>query len=188
MKKLSVFLMLVLLMVSRGYSGVVWENDCSSMDGWSSGSGNGIGVYLSGGTIQMNSWANNGSNAGWTNLWRGTDVTIEADTEYDLIVNMKSFANEAPVTLKIQSIIDGTWATIKEESINPLADSFNDYTLSISTVNDLNSEHIGGTLAIGIAPGWWNNLGIDHVSIVPEPASLLILGLGVIGQLRRRQR
>jgi hypothetical protein len=193
MKRMMMLLAMVSLMSSMSVAAVVWNNDCSTLAGWgeSSNAANeatagGIQTQVWGTTtvFQMNSWWDN---AGYTNIWTNTGVIIEANKDYTLTITMESFASSTPVTVALQDAANG-WATFLQQSVAPAA-TWADNTLSFSTMNGANAGIVGGTIGLGISPGWWNNMAIDNIAItaVPEPVTLSLLGLGSLAALRRRK-
>ena len=186
MKQVTIILMAGLLASGVSMGAFVWENDCSSLAGWGYNSNNGIGVYVvDNARIQMNSWANvGGDNAGWTSLWRNTEVVMTAGVEYTLTITMQSYVSDdggKEVPFNLQNVSAG-WTVIAETSPFVSNAGMAEYTLTF-TAGD---NEDGFVLGIGVDPGWWNNLGIDHVSIIPEPATLLILGTGALLARRRK--
>jgi hypothetical protein len=190
MKRMMVLLAVVSLLSSMSVATVVWENDCSSLDGWGYGAGNGIGVtVVNSSFIQMNSWAWDGSsNAGWTNLWRNTGVVIQPDADYTLTLRVEQYAAGTTVPVSIQNASTSPWSVLVQQDV-AFEGTWADYSISFSTKDGANAGAVGGQIAIGVTPGWWKNLGIEHASIneVPEPATLALLCIGSLAALRRRK-
>ncbi len=114
-----------------------------------------------------------------------TDTIIEAGEEYTLIIDAKD--NWAATTLGMMLYYDLVGLRI------PLAVEFNAVTgdmqeFSISIAADDVPSSIGkqiGIEMINVSPGasW---IAVDNVRLVPEPATLLLLGLGGLVARRRR--
>jgi hypothetical protein len=194
MKKLLIFFLLVSVVPVA--SAVIWESDMSSLEGWGQGSNatdeydpGGGGIYLVdldsdtfADAVQYNSWADSGGGqAGWTDSWYNTQVVIEDETEYIFTVSMVSYASGTATPFSMQSIEGDVWSVIVSDSPTIAVDVFTDYSISFSTIgNGPNDNLVGNEIGIGISPGWWNNMAVDHASIVPEPATMLLLGLGAL--------
>jgi hypothetical protein len=190
MKKVLVALVLVSF-VPAAFA-AVFSDDMSTLDNWGQQSqvaeyGYGVGgIYLVDtdadtfdDAVQYNSWA---AGAGWTNSWASAG-TIADETDYTLTVRMISYvAGGQAVPISLQA----DWSVVVTDS--PVVSDLDwaDYSISLSTVGTANDSLIGKELGIGISPGWWNNLAVDQVTVVPEPTTMALLGLG--GLLLRKRR
>ncbi|MBI9019056.1 MAG: hypothetical protein JEZ07_17530 [Phycisphaerae bacterium] len=161
---LALIMAVVFSIAGMCYSEVIWENDCSSLNGWSWSSESGSGVYvINGAQIQMNSWNNS---AKWTNMWRGTNIIIDDNATYTLTARMVSWSGgDDNVAMSFSDTSGTPWVEMHAENVVPATGSYTDYSISFSTMDAENSEFVYGKLGFGLAPGWWNNLGVDHVSI-----------------------
>jgi hypothetical protein len=197
MKKLLVALLLMSF-VPAAFA-AVFNDDMSSLALWGQGSAalneydaGGGGIYLVDQDedtfmdgVQMNSWADG---AGYTDLWADTGVVIADETDYTLTITMQGLATDVAVPISLQAI-DAleVWSVLASVSAPVIDAAMADYSVTFSTVGAANDAFVGQSLAIGISPGWWNNLVVDNVAItVPEPVTLSLIGLG--GLLIRRKK
>ena len=192
------FIALLVISLVQVAPAVLWESDMSTLTDWGQGSNatdeydpGGGGIYLVDlddpadgimDAVQYNSWADSGGGqAGWTDSWYNTQLVIEDETEYTFTVSMVSYSGGTVTPFSMQSIEGDVWSVIVSDSPAVAVDVFTDYSISFSTVgNGFNDTLIGNQIGIGISPGWWNNMVVDHASIIPEPATMLLLGLGAL--------
>ena len=155
---------------------VEWEDDMSSLEQWTERSksdpeeGDNVGgiQVVNGTLVQMNSWWGS-PKADWTQMYTNTGVIIQPGTEYILTVRMQSYASGKAVPFNMQNASMNPWTTIVETAPDT-SGQWVDYTLTFSSVEY--PSHVGGSIAVGINPGWWNNLGIDNIKIESEAGLL----------------
>jgi hypothetical protein len=199
MKKVLV-MCLVVSLFSAASAAALWEDDMSSLALWGQASDSTVeynagdgGIYeidYDGDTfldaVQYNSWQADSlsTTAGWTDSWADTGIIIADETEYTLTVRMESYVGGGQA---VPFSLQADWGVVASGSPVVADGAMADYSIIFSTIGAANDAQIGKTIEIGISPGWWNNLAVDNVAVVPEPCTMLLLGLGGLVTLRRKR-
>lgn len=135
-------------------------------------------VYTYDGTPNAKLWS--ATDGAWQEM--GQSFAVAAETEYllSLVYNATDWAN-AGINLKYW---DADWNYLSYEWIGllnpPNSGEWTSFAQSFTTP-------AGAAYAeVKFSMGGWGLLYVDNVSVVPEPASLLMLGLGGLALRRRR--
>jgi hypothetical protein len=165
-------------------------------------------VDTNGKEFWLTSWPDDGSPDGsWTDIWTGSGVTITADQAYTLTVKMGGWdtgtegdeqgTQPAGAADQVWFAMEdwGASATLAENYQwldNSTGDSegYANYTVSFDTFAGNNAASIGNEIGVSISSiGWWNNFSVSEMNItaVPEPCTMLLLGLGGLVTLRRKR-
>ena len=141
--------------------------------------------------VRMCGWGYNNASWGCTAVWQNTGATFQADTEYTLTVEWRdpSSAVEIVETVGLSLANASTWADVAADVYGPAAaeDEWTTAILTFDTATDpgLVGEGIGvGFRATSGTLAW---VDINSISLVPEPASMALLGFGSMLMLRRRK-
>ncbi len=134
------------------------------------------------GTLSTVLWGN--SNSGATDVNR-TTISFTADAGYDVrILGFKA----ADWSNSLQGVTRNLWITNGSTTIWSYAGSIDHVTFNEFDLSGLNVS--GSTLTLNFDHGW--HTGITDVifaqSAVPEPASMLALGLGAVALVRKRRK
>lgn len=198
MKKVLI-VCLVALLTPAALAELVSNYDFSAGDdgSWSYTAGVWGGPYFyndgSDDIISMGGWGDGRDGTGSSNasIWQNTGATFAADTVYTLNVVWRDPGDGGLDVESIQaSIIDvtGGWVDVAADWYGPLAvtDEWTTATLVFDTAS--NPALVGNNIGVGVRltsnVGSWVHL--NSVSLVPEPATLALLGLG--GLILRRKR
>ena len=175
-------------------AGVIYDNDMSSLDGWSTKGGNGI-YTVDDSAVKFNGLK---SILSTQSIWSDTSIAIQDETEYVLTVNGATHSLfKSPLKLSLFGVEDDNWSTITSDSQGwSKRNVYQNLVLSFSTVGSNNDLYVGQSLGIALDAGWLNSLTVDNVSIesfsyganVPEPATIAIMSLGCIPILMRRKQ
>lgn len=134
------------------------------------------------GSLQTAMWGSSNSSAGDVNR---TTITFTADAGYDVrILGFKA----ADWNNGIPGVTRNLWITDGSTTIWSYAGAITDTTFNDFDLSALNLS--GSTLTLNFDHGW--HTGISDVvfaqSVVPEPASMLALGLGAVALIRKRRK
>lgn len=134
--------------------------------------------YTYDGTPNVRMWS--ATDGAWQEM--GQSFAVAAETEYllQLVYNATDWAN-AGINLKYWdadwNYLDYQWVTLLTP---PNSGQWTSFEQAFTTPT-------GAAYAeVKFSMGGWGTLYVDNVSVVPEPAGLLMLGLGGLA-LRRRQ-
>ena len=163
------------------------------------------GEFDDGGT----SWTNNASSIyyytdagdtiaswyGWwqRGIWQNTSAVFQADTEYTMtVVARKGGPGTAGAILSIIDVDNG-WNHLIDTTIDFQLETYGEgapwevLTATFNTADD--PSVVGHSIGVGLNIHHDTNdwIHVDSVTLVPEPASLGILGLGALLSLRKRR-
>jgi len=167
-------------------------------------------VDTNGKEFWLTSWPGDGAPDGsWTDFWTGSGVFITADQAYTLTVKMGGWDTGTEGDeqgTQPAGAADQVWFGMEAWSANPtvnLAENYQwldnstgdsqgyaNYTVSFDTFAGNNAASIGAEIGVSISSiGWWNNFSVSEMNItaVPEPCTMLLLGLGGLVALRRKR-
>jgi hypothetical protein len=203
-RKICFTVITVLILASFGTAAIYIENpgfeepDMGKIKGWETipGWSSDTGAVDSG--VEMD-WTDYGVYSGFLmsgdpSVWQLTDAVINAGTEYVLSIEAQDNSTDTG-TAKLGMIIyydlEGYRVPIAlgiydlpprvgdEHNWNTYSLVFNSSNAPSSVGNKIGIEFINFS-----AEGSW--VGIDNVTLIPEPATLAMLALGGLGLMRRR--
>ena len=167
-------------------------------NGWNAWAG---GTYFygdNGDTIASFGWWNG------ANLYQETGAYYEADTVYTMTVIARNGDGSCRgVKLNLQDVTNG-WVGVHDETYSfPDADkgitgAWRTYTMTLDTRDAQYAGILGHKIAVAVGEyadtdwGQYGWLHLNNVSLeaqaVPEPVSLITLGVGAVAVLARRRR
>ena len=186
--------MLTLTLVSASNANLVQNGgfDNGNADWNSSGQWGSPYFYVDGSDaiVSLGGW---GDGVSWSNasVWQNTGSVFAADTLYTLDVVWRDPSDGGLDIENIQlSIIDaGTWVDATSGLYGPAAtvDEWNASTLTLDTTSKpaLVGKNIGVGVRLTSPTGAW--LHIDSVTLVPEPATVIMLGMGALAIRKKRK-
>lgn len=166
--------------------------------GWNSWAGGTYYYTDNGDTISSFGWWNG------ANLYRELDYYYEANTVYTYTVEARNGDGSCRgVVLDLQKV-DGGWSSVAKQTFDfPDSDKgitgpWRTYTFTLDTGDSQYASIIGKKIAVSIgehADTDWGQYGWLHVNsvsleaqAVPEPLSMLAIGLGALGLVARKRR
>ncbi len=142
--------------------------------------------------VRMCGWGYNTAAWGCTAVWQDTGATYQPNTEYTLTVEWRdpSSAVEIVETVGLSLADASTWADVAANVSGPAVaeDLWTIATLTFNTASDpcLVGKGIGvGFRATSGTLAW---VDINSMSLVPEPASICLFGLGSALILKRKRK
>lgn len=215
------FLGVAAMQGSAAHGATAWFDDAGDLGSWNVSEKN-PGEYVTvegtsaladtnGLEFWLSSWNDARSDDGsWTDIWKGSGVTIEAEKEYALTVKIASWddgtegdeVGSQPAGAGDQIYIameDWTGATITlaesyvwPDNTTPGNDQgYVNYSTSFNTYGGNNAASVGAEIGVSISGiEWWNNFSISEMSIdaIPEPATMSLLAFGTLTMLGRRRK
>ena len=109
-------------------------------------------------------------------------VDSEAAYSLSLIYNQTGWVG-AGINLKYW---DAGWTVVGEEWIDVLSSANEGTGLWTPYSYDLTTAAGAANMEVKIVMGGWGTLNVEDVSVVPEPATMVLLGLGSLVLRRRR--
>jgi hypothetical protein len=199
----------------------VWFDDAGDLSSWGISEKNAgyvtvdatwADVDANGQEFFLSSWNGPGTAIGgdgsWTDIWKGSGVSIEAEKEYTLTVKLASWDSGTEgdeVGTQPAGAGDQVWiamedwtasATLAESYVwpdNSTGDSqgYANYSVTFDTYGGNNAASIGNEIGVSISGiEWWNSFSVSEMSIeaIPEPATIGLLGFFGAGMFLARRR
>ena len=164
-----------------------------TLAGWSSSGWGDWYDYTDGSGDSLFSW-------GWwgdQQIWQNTTATFEADTIYTMTAKArKGDVNMYGFKLQLIDITDG-WVNVVDQENAFVLPTFGDNSpweeFSFDFDTAINPGVVGHTIGVAVTamtdasghPVAW--IQVDSVSLVPEPTTVALLGIGGLCCLRRRR-
>lgn len=190
MKKV-IYVCMLISAVGMSQANLVNNGDFDgNVSGWSNNGGGGSGYDSNFG----------GATLGWWDgiaFWQKTGAVYQADTEYIMTIIARTGDGQMEgVQLNLIDVTSGWvnlvaqdfWFPAEDEGQSP--GDWRTFSVTYDTTND--PSVVGNTIGVGFTArdtndwGQYGWLHVQSVTLVPEPATLLILGWG--GLLARRQK
>ena len=141
--------------------------------------------------VRMGGW---GDNISWgtTAVWQDTGAVYQPNTEYTLTLEWRdpSTGPEIVETVWLGLLNASDWSDVSGIVDGPAGaeDAWTTATLTFNTASDpcVVGQPLGVGMRVTSATTAW--VDINSISLVPEPASICLIGLGSALALRRKRR
>lgn len=193
--KMGVFVW-VLALVSSSFGTLVGDFEGGSLDGWAAETGSTVSTSAIGVTLGSGSMKLDFPSGGW-----GTKAGMDAMPYLavlmapgsKVVMDVSARSNDIPGywgAIDILIDCDGYWSGQAEQAISiGWTEYFTTQTYEF-TIKDAAKTALAGATYAGLKVFTNSGAGvlyIDNVRIIPEPASLVLLGLGGLSLIRRKR-